>query len=267
MIDMNTILIIKGKKTTMQEFQARFGIDSDDKAIQMAQILVKKGNAVVHTEKTDEQELLSKLEADALLASIVEQLDNEEYSAQQAKREEMKSEVDLVSIKLAFNSSADATQAEAWINSLGVEDTEITMKKGAISLVVRDITPQEYTKIATKYQVDKALDNTVKVATKTIVGATNAINYTATKVVAPTAKIAGEATMNLGKGLVHATAKVGAGLVNSGSKAIVDTKVALATDTEMIRAKKELVDAKDSVVSFFKGKLNKNRKRSGIETL
>jgi hypothetical protein len=73
--------------------------------------------------------------------------------------------------------------------------------------------------------------------------------------------------MNLGKGLVHATAKVGAGLVNSGSKAIADTKVALATDTEMIRAKKELVDAKDSVVSFFKGKLNKNRKRSGIETL
>jgi hypothetical protein len=44
-------------------------------------------------------------------------------------------------------------------------------------------------------------------------------------------------------------------------------RLALATDTEMIRAKKELVDAKDSVVSFFKGKLNKNRKRSGIETL
>lgn len=266
-MDMNTILIIKGKKTTMEEFKTRFGIDTDEKAIQMAQILVKKGNAIVHVEKSEEQEVLSKLEADALLASIVDQLDSEEYSAQQAKREELKSEVDLVSIKLSFASSAEAASAESWINSLGVEDTEITMKKGAISLIVRDITPQEYTKIATKYQLDKALDTTVKVASKALVGTTNAINYTATKVVAPTAKIAGEATMNLGKGLVHATAKVGAGLVNSGSKAIADTKVALATDTEMIRAKKELVDAKDSAISFFKRKLNKNRKRSGIETL
>lgn len=266
-MDMNTILIIKGKKTTMEEFKTRFGIDTDEKAIQMAQILVKKGNAIVHVEKSEEQEVLSKLEADALLASIVDQLDSEEYSAEQAKREELKSEVDLVSIKLSFTSSAEAAQAESWINSLGVEDTEITMKKGAISLIVRDITPQEYTKIATKYQLDKALDTTVKVASKALVGTTNAINYTATKVVAPTAKIAGEATMNLGKGLVHATAKVGAGLVNSGSKAIADTKVALATDTEMIRAKKELVDAKDSAISFFKRKLNKNRKRSGIETL
>ena len=266
-MDMNTILIIKGKKTTMQEFQARFGIESEEKAIQMAQILVKKGNAIVHIEKSEEQELLSKLEQDALLTSIVNQLDAEEYSAEQAKREEIKSEVDLVSIRLAFKTSADASQAEAWINDLGIEDTEITMKKGAISLIVRDITPQEYTKIATRYQMDKALDTTVQVASKALVGTTNAINYTATKVIAPTAKIAGEAGMNLGKGLVHASMKVGAGLVNSGSKAIADTKVALATDTEMIRAKKELVDAKDSAISFFKRKLNKNRKRSGIETL
>ena len=266
-MDMNTILIIKGKNTTMEEFKTRFGIETDAKAIQMAQILVKKGNAVVHIEKSEEQDLLDKLEADALLASIVNQLDTEEYSAEQAKREQAKADTDLVSIKLAFTSSAEAAQAETWINSLGIEDTEITMKKGAISLIVRDITPQEYTKIATRYQLDKALDTTVKVASKALVGTTNAINYTATKVVAPTAKIAGEATMNLGKGLVHATAKVGAGLVNSGSKAIADTKVALATDTEMIRAKKELVDAKDSAISFFKRKLNKNRKRSGIETL
>lgn len=267
MINANTILIIKGKKTTIQEFQNRFGLESEERAIQMATILVKKGNAVVHVEKSEEQELLSKLEADELLASIVDQLDAEEESAKQVKREQAKADTDLVSIKLAFKSSADACQAENWINSLGVDDTEITMKKGAISLIVRDITPQEYTKIATRYQMDKAIDTTVKVAGNVLTNATNAVNYTATKVVAPTAKIAGEAGMNLGKGLIHASVKVGAGLVNSGSKAIADTKVALATDTEMIRAKKELIDAKDSALSFFKRKLNKNRSRSGIETL
>ena len=266
-MDMNTILIIKGKKTTMQEFQARFGIESEEKAIQMAQILVKKGNAVVHVEKSEEQDLLNKLEADALLASIVDQLDAEEYSAQQAKREENKSDVDLVSIKLAFSSSADAAQAETWINSLGIEDTEITMKKGAISLIVRDITPQEYTKIATKYQLEKAVNSTVDVAGKALRGTTNALNYTATNVVAPVAKIAGEAGMNLGKGLFHTSVKVGAGLVNAGARAVEDTKVAMATDTELIKAKKELIDAKDNLVSMFRRKIGSNRRRSGIETL
>ena len=73
--------------------------------------------------------------------------------------------------------------------------------------------------------------------------------------------------MNLGKGLFHTSIKVGAGLVNATSKAVADTKVAMATDTELLKAKKELVDAKDSAVSFFRRKLGSAKKRSGIETL
>ena len=94
------------------------------------------------------------------------------------------------SIALSFKTTAEACSAESYVNSLGIEDTEISIKGGAIKLIVRDITPQEYTKIATKYQLEKAVNSTVDVAGKALRGTTNAINYTATNVVAPVAKIA-----------------------------------------------------------------------------
>ena len=266
-VTMDTILLIKGKRYSIEEFKNKFAITDDARALTLAETLVKKGKATIYSATSQEDELLDLLDGDIELTNIVNQINDEEYASVQAKRNEIKQEVDTVSIALSFKTTAEACSAESYVNSLGIEDTEISIKGGAIKLIVRDITPQEYTKIATKYQLEKAVNSTVDVAGKALRGTTNAINYTATNVVAPVAKIAGEAGMNLGKGLVHASMKVGAGLVNSGSKAIADTKVALATDTEMIRAKKELVDAKDSVVSFFKGKLNKNRKRSGIETL
>lgn len=266
-INNETVLIIKGKKTTMEQFKTKFGIESDERALSLAGTLVKKGKAQIYSDKSQEDELIKSLEADQLLASIVDQIDNEEYSHKQVKREQAKEDTDLVSIKLAFKTSNEAVQAEHWINSIGVEDTEITMKKGAVYLTINDITPQEYTKIATKYQVEKALNTAVDLTGKALKNTTNAINYTATNVVAPVAKIAGEAGMNLGKGLVHTGVKVGAGLVNSASKAVSDTKVAMATDTELLRAKKELIDVKDSAISFFRKKIGSNKKKSGIEVI
>lgn len=266
-IDLNTVLLIKGKKFTIEDFKTKFGIVEDARALQLASTLVKKGKATIYSATSDEDDLLAMLENDIELSNIVNQMDEEEYSSIQAKREEIKQEVDTVNIALSFRTSAEACTAEAWINSIGIEDTEVSIKKGAIRLIVRDITPQEYTKIATKYKLEKAINNTVDVAGKALKGTTNAINYTATNVVAPVAKLAGEAGLNLGKGLVHTGVKVGAGLVNATSRAVEDTKVAMATDAELIRAKKELVDAKDNLVSMFRKRLGSNRRGSGIETL
>lgn len=267
MINRETVLLIKGKKYTMEAFMTKFAIQDETKAIQYANTLVKKGMAIVHSDKSDEEELLAKLEEEQNFMAMINQLESEEYAGGQAKRAEAKEDTDLVSIALTFKNSAEACSAENWINGMGIEDTEISIKKGAVKLVVKEITPQEYTKIATKYQLEKAIGTTVDIAGKTIVGATDTVNYVATKVVAPVAKIAGEAGMNLGKGLVHTGVKVGAGLVNATSKAVVETKVAMATDTELLKAKKEIIDAKDTAISFFRKKLGSAKRRSGIETI
>lgn len=266
-IDLNTVLTIKGKRHTIEDFKAKFGIDTDERAIQLAERLVKKGQATIYHKNAKEKNIVDTLESDELLESIVDQINDEEYSAQVAVRESNKADVDLVSIRLAFKTTNLAVQAEQWINSLGIEDTEISMKKGAITLTVRDITPAEHTKIARKYQLERAITTGVNVTGKALKNTTDAINYTATNVVAPVAKIASEAGMNLGKGLVHTGVKVGAGLVNATSKAVTDTKVAMATDTELLKAKRELVDAKDTALSFFRNKFGTGKKRSGIEVI
>lgn len=266
-VTMDTILLIKGKRYSIEEFKNKFAITDDARALTLAETLVKKGKATIYSATSQEDELLDLLDGDIELTNIVNQINDEEYASVQAKRNEIKQEVDTVSIALSFKTTAEACSAESYVNSLGIEDTEISIKGGAIKLIVRDITPQEYTKIATKYQLEKAVNSTVDVAGKALRGTTNAINYTATNVVAPVAKIAGEAGMNLGKGLLHTGVKVGAGLVNATSKAVAETKVAMATDTELLKAKRELVDAKDSAISFFKRKLGSAKKRSGIETL
>ena len=266
-VTMDTILLIKGKRYSIEEFKNKFAITDDARALTLAETLVKKGKATIYSATSQEDELLDLLDGDIELTNIVNQINDEEYASVQAKRNEIKQEVDTVSIALSFKTTAEACSAESYVNSLGIEDTEISIKGGAIKLIVRDITPQEYTKIATKYQLEKAVNSTVDVAGKALRGTTNAINYTATNVVAPVAKIAGEAGMNLGKGLFHTSVKVGAGLVNAGAKAVEDTEVAMATDTELIKAKKELIDAKDNLVSMFRRKIGSNRRRSGIETL
>lgn len=264
MVDINTVLKIKGKKYTIQEFMNKFGIQDEKKAINAASAMVKQGKISIVKHTTEEEEILAKTQEAEMINLIVDQIEAEEEASKIAKREQTKAESDLVSIQLVFDTTLKAQEAQTWLESIGILDSEISIKSGEISLKIIDITPQEYTKIARKYQTEKVLDKTVNVASKAIVGTTDAINYTATKVVAPVAKIAGEAGMNLGKGLVHTSVKIGAGLVNASSNAVRDTKVAMATDPEMLKAKGELTEAKNAVMRFIRGKLDKSKKRSGI---
>ena len=266
-ITMETVLKIKGKKYTMQEFMNKYGILSELKAISVAQAMVKQGKISIVKHATEEEQEIENVLNHETITSIADMIDAEEEASRFATREAIKEESDLVSIKLSFNTSIEATSAQAWVESLGIHDSEISIKSGQISLIVRDITPNEYSKIARKYQTEKAVKKTVDIASKAVNGTTNAVNYGLTHVVAPTAKIAGEAGMNLGKGVIQTGAKVGAGLVNAGSKAITDTKVALATDPEMIKAGRELIEAKNTLMRFVRGKLDKSKKKSGIEFL
>ena len=261
----DTILLINGKKVDIPTFMVNYGVDSQDRAIELAKLLVKKGRATVYSKTTKEDEFIEKLIHDEEFENVVSNIEQEEYAYKKAKRDTAKEDVDLTNIRLSFKNSQEACSAEYWVNSLGIEDTEVSIKQGKVTLVIKGITPKEYAKIANRYQADKVVSSTMAFAGKTFESTTDAINYGLTKVVAPTAKIASEAGMNLGKGLLHTGMKVGAGLINSGSKAITETRVAMATDVDVIKAKKELVDAKDSALSFFRRKMGSAKRRSGIE--
>lgn len=266
MITQETKLKIDGKTYTMEEFIARYELNDMNQAIKMANILVKQGTATVSIKDAKIDKIAKAVEREEI-HEVVNAINTEEQAYRQAKRNEKAQEVDLVSIGLNFRTTIEATQAEQWINSLGVKDTEISIKSGKIMLKVQNITPGEYNKIVRKYQVENVLRNGVELTGKALDSFTGAINYTATNVVAPVAKLATEAGMNIGKGLVHTGVKIGAGLVNSGAKAIEETSVAMATDPELLRAQEQLKATKDTVMRFFRKKLDKNGGKGGVEIL
>lgn len=266
LLTIDSILIIKGKKLTMEEFATKYALadKTDDEILKTAQALVRKNIATVYTPHSFTQDIIDKAEKAIEEQDIIDALDIEEHSARQLKREQKIGDMDTISIELIFTSNAKAIQAEQWINGLGIEDTAILIKKGTIALQVDNISPQEYTKIARRYKLQNGIDSTVALTRKGIVGATDAINYTATEFIAPTAKIVGEAGVNLGKGLVHTGVKVGASLVNNIAKASQDTKIALATDSELIRAKHQVKSFKDNLIGFAKSKLGSTGSVNGI---
>lgn len=268
MITQTTKLKVKNKTISMQEFMDMYALTTMDQAIATATVLIKQGKISVSNTKVDEfkEEIERAIEKESIHA-VVHAINTEEQAYKNAQRDKMAQDIDLVSIGLAFKTTIEACSAETWINSLGIKDTEISIKSGAIVLKVKDITPQEYTKIARKYQIENTLKNGVELTGKALNSVTGAINYTATEVIAPVAKLAGEAGMNIGKGIVHTGIKVGAGLVNSGAKAYEDTVTAVTTDAEMLRATEQLKDAGDTMKRFFKSKFGNKAKRNGIEFL
>ena len=134
-VTMDTILLIKGKRYSIEEFKNKFAITDDARALTLAETLVKKGKATIYSATSQEDELLDLLNGDIELTNIVNQINDEEYASVQAKRNEIKQEVDTVSIALSFKTTAEACSAESYVNSLGIEDTEISIKGGAIKAI------------------------------------------------------------------------------------------------------------------------------------
>lgn len=267
MINQESRIKINGKIHDMEGFIKQYAIEDMDQAIYIANSLIRQGKATEYEKITPDQSFINEAMKRENKNRIVDAIDREEAEHKQFKREAKLEGNDLINIGLNFATTPEALTAENWINEMGIENTEIIMKKGAVILKVSDISPDEYGKISRKYKTERAINNSVAVTSKAINSTTDAINYGATNIVAPIAKIGGEAALNLGKGVVHTGIRVGAGLINSSGKAVRDTTKALQTDPEMLRATKELRDAKDSMTSYFKKKLSKSKISSGINIL
>ena len=264
MINKETKIIINNKTYTVQEFMAKYAVKDESTALMIIDKLVAQGKATIKDESTKEEKLiqdtLKAIEKDA----IVEGLDIEAEENRIAKREKAKAEVDLTNVSLAFNSTPEAEDFRQWCYENGINDTEISERNGELTLKIYEVTPNEYVKITRKYNTEKAIKSTVNATSSVCEKATKGIDFGLTKVVAPAARIGAEAGMNIGKAVVHTGIKTGAGLINSGSKAVKQTADELRHDPELLRAGKELRDAKNKMKSFFSRKFG--GKSTGIST-
>ena len=270
-IDMNsTVKVMNGKSMTMIEFANEFGVDiskGTELLLDTARLLEKRGQLTVVDKSTKQEKILNEALEEHVFQQVVDGLDAQEAANIQRKREARLQETDSHSFALSFNTTLEATKFETWVNGLGVLQTGMFEDNGVIKLAIKDVTPQEYTKITTRYKADNAISGGMRMTNQVVRGTTNTINYGLSEVVAPTAKIVGEAGINIGKGLFHTLIKTGAGLINSTAKGVADTKVALTTDAECLRAVRQLQDVKNGVKRGVATKMNNSSIGNGIEML
>ena len=270
-IDMNSMVKVNGGKAmSMPEFADKYGIDILNPAVVIAtaNLLQKRGQLIVVDNTTKEEKLINSAIQEEMFQQTVAHFDAQEEAHKQRQRQAVLQEAGTHSFTLSFVNSLDATSFENWVNTLGVTQTgQFQDDNGAVKLAIKEVSPQEYTKITNKYKADNAINAGMQMTNKVVKGTTNTVNYGLTNVVAPTAKIVGEAGMNLGKGLFHTLMKTGAGLINSGAKAVTDTKTALVTDPDCLRAVSTLVDTKNNAKQQLAKRMNQVNSGNGIEML
>lgn len=270
-IKSNDFIKYKQKTYSVPEIAEKFQLDLTDMSVVIAtlNILERQGKIEIVNYASQEEDLVAKAQAqslfqDAIVKTVIDEEDNEKV----LRREKRLQEVDKLSIALPFYQTLQAQKFDNWLTSIGITDTTITkdLKDNSIKLTIKDITPNEYTKISNKYQAENIINATVNMSDKAIKSTTDSVNYVASEVVAPVAKIAGKGAMNLAKGLFHTGLKVGASLLNSGVQAVEETKIAVATDPELLKAGDQLLNAKNNItrkINHQKNKMGGN----GIEIL
>ena len=267
MLNQETIIIFKGKKLTLEKFMEKLGLETLEQAQKSFEILERKGFATLAEEDlTDEQETLKKSIKENVILEVVDELEQEEYNHMQQERQAEIEETESLNMRLPFRNSLEREEFIVWLESLGIDDVETSERKGQISLNIYNVSPREYNKIANRFKADTTVKKAVGTTKKAVTGVAEGINYGATNIVAPTAKIVGEAGMRLGKGLATTVAKTGAGLFTSGSEAVKDTAQALRTDREMLKARAEMREIGDNIKGIFRRRKNRSYRRSGIET-
>lgn len=270
-LTLNSKVKYKGKTYYVSELAEILMLDLADTEGVIATInsLIRTGYAVPVVNQTKEDEILDKVQKESAFQAVVGMIEDEEAQVKFNKREQKKAESDLVSFKLNFNTTLEGQKFCQWLMEIGIPETSFELNKdmlsGAIKLMLKEVTTNESAKIINKYKAEHIIAQTVDIADKAVTKTTDSVNYVASEVVAPVAKIAGTGVLNLGKGLFHTAFKVGAGLINSGAKAVVETKTAMATDPELLKAQNQLINAKNTVRRTVAEKMSKSGGGSGIE--
>ena len=270
-IKVNDKIKFKQKTYSVPELAEKIGLDLTDMSVVLAtlNILERQGKISIVDNSTPEETMVEDaIKQSVFQDTIVGKIRAEEENEQLLRRKKKLDEVDHVSISLTFYQTLQAQKFNNWLNMNGINTTKLNqdLETGEIELIVKDITPAEYTVISNKYTAENVINKTVDVADKTIKKTTDSVNYMASEVVAPVAKIAGKGAMNLAKGLFHTGVKVGASLLNSGIQAVEETKIAMATDPELLKASDQLLNAKNAIARRVTKQKNKMG-GSGIKIL
>lgn len=261
------LIIVKGNAYSLQEYADEYHNGNIQLGIESFELLEKKGSArTIEVEKNKTEKSIEKAYKEKGVTALAEYIESEEDIALD-KKAERKRDGRLVyeSIEIPFNNIIEATQYETQFKkALRLKDTEVRSRNGNIELVLYNITDADYNYVSRVYSRDKAINNTVGFVDKGLTGVTDAVDYTAKNIIAPVTKVTTKGVASLFKTVASTVARTGATIVTSTKEGAIDTFESISTDKEVIKAGRDLIDAKDTICRTTNNKFGVGRTNSQI---
>ncbi len=250
-----------GKKMSMQGFLDSCGMDPTDNGVLTAvNKLVKKGKMRILEDKTnnDFESTYKELELDLAISDIEEDNFNTEKYNRAKKKEGQLIFDDL--IELDFPSRQAVNDMMDYCNKRMIS-ASAEQRDGLYVLTLENISESELAGIRRYQFLNKTGANIAKTADSVAKHTVNTVAFTAQNVVLPTARAGLTTALGVIKTVIKTGTQVGSNIItNTTSNTRTMTKE-LSTDHEVLKAKRDLIDAKDSIMRFFK---SGNSSSSGI---
>lgn len=262
-LDKEKLVFFAGKKMTVGEFIELYGIEEEtEQTIQIViEKLVKKGK-LRYLDQEDPgnkamEAVQKELELEVQLAEIDEEREQLETYKAIKKRENA---LTYEEVEIDFPNKSHAEEIAEFCKSKLKLKTDLMFADGVYVLTVFGPSEADVSAIKRRKMVldtgTVIFSTTDKVAESVVEGT----KFAADKVVLPTAKASLKAALGLTKTAVKTTTAVGSSLIAGATKESRKMAQELKQDEDVLRAKKELVDAKDAITRFFK----RNKKSSGF---
>lgn len=254
-----------GASYTVDEFAAKYGNNDIKTAMDAMAILVKRGDAtILGDHNTKEQQVVKKAASQQETIEQAESFDKEDElikdRRQQLKRE---GKATYPKIEVEYLTTYKALEAQKMYETdLRLNNIELVVRKGIPYLVFFDITDKDLDYINRTYKTERLLSNTMNTITAGSTKVTDGLDYTAKKIATPIFEIGAKTSISILRSAVGMVVKTGATIVTATSKGVKDTCNDIKTDSDVIRAKRELIETSSSIKCGIANKTGSNA--SGI---
>lgn len=233
---------------TVEQFAAEYNNGSLEDVYDIIEVLQKKGKITKYEEQmTKEEKIIDKASKEYESQVLAENLNAQEQNLQMAKKADNYAGSQIhKKVELPFPNQLLAEQAEVSIANKYNLDTEVKIKQGVVFLVLHDVYDRDLVNIARQYNTDRAIETGLNMVSNGVDKMSSVIDYTASKIAAPTFQIAAKCGVGILKSLFKVASKTGATLITAGSEGIKQTYDEVSRDPDIARAKAELISAKDA---------------------
>ncbi|MCY7866074.1 hypothetical protein P8918_13715 [Bacillus spizizenii] len=249
------LIIFAGKKTTVQDLLVSYDMQEEsDQSIQIIlEKLVKKGSLrVIQEEEPGMKEFKSVAKEIDLEARIAQMTADAEQAEAYKTMKRKEGRLSYEEVEIDFPTMSYANEFKQYATDKLRVQAEVRQGDGVYVLVLKDVSETDLSAIKHRKNFTEAGKLIYQSTDKLADSAIQATSFATEKVVVPTFKAVNKTTLGLAKSLVKTGAQIGSSMITSGSQNARSMSSELSKDEDVLRAKKELTDAKDAMMRLFR---------------